>query len=61
MILQLQNLGKIKVQLAKLSRVKEKDERNLNERRLQNIKRFIGWLLWASMTLGVLYGIYKLR
>ena len=54
-------IGKIKVQLAKLTRVKDKDERSVTAKRLQNLKRATGWLLWMIITMGVLGGIWDLR
>ena len=52
--------GNIKVQLAKLTRVKDKDERTTKEKRIETIKRFAGWVVWMLMTGSVLYGIYRL-
>ena len=54
------HLGKIKVQLAKLTRVKDKDERTTKQKRIQNIKRFTGWIVWIVMTGSVLFGIWQL-
>ena len=55
------HLGNIKVQLAKLTRVKDKDERTTKEKRIQNLKRFTGWIVWIAMTGSVLFGLYRLR
>ena len=54
------HLGNIKVQLAKLTRVKDKDERTTKEKRIETIKRFAGWVVWMLMTGSVLYGIWQL-
>ena len=54
------HLGNIKVQLAKLTRVKDKDERTTKEKRIETIKRFAGWVVWMLMTGSVLYGIWRL-
>ena len=54
------HLGNIKVQLAKLTRVKDKDERTTKEKRIETIKRFAGWVVWILMTGSVLYGIWRL-
>ena len=56
----LPRLGNIKVQLAKLTRVKDKDERTTKEKRIETIKRFSGWVVWMLMTGSVLYGIWQL-
>ena len=54
------HLGNIKVQLAKLTRVKDKDERTTKEKRIETIKRFAGWVVWMLMTGSVLYGIWQI-
>ena len=54
------NLGNIKVQLAKLTRVRDKDERTTKEKRIETVKRFAGWVVWMLMTGSVLYGIWRL-
>ena len=51
---------KVKVQLAKLSRVIQRDERTSGDKRIELAKRVIFWMVWAFVTGGVLYGIWEI-
>ena len=51
---------KVKVQLAKLSRVIKRDERTSGDKRLELAERVFFWMVWAFVTGGVLYGIWEI-
>ena len=51
---------KVKVQLAKLSRVIERDEKTTADKRMELVKRVLFWMFWAFVTGGVLYGIWEI-
>ena len=48
------------MQLAKLSRVIERDEKTSGDKRMELVKRVLFWMVWAIVTGGVLYGIWEI-
>ena len=53
-------IGKIRMQMAKLSRVIRNDERSTADKRKEIAKRFVFWMIWVLVTGGVLLGIWEI-